>query len=136
MDELSDQIAREIDSSKVYYADKDIVGLKKTDKMDPLLVGKYVRRASESRYLSLEYFALYDSTSSEPGLGALELYDKEVRGQTLCIMAGIYHHTHLKTAEADLARIKKYRPNAFMIMKHDLICYWVRPNEKAKEENK
>ena len=124
MMELSKKLSKDTDTLKQYFPEKNIVGLGPDN--DPLVVGKYVRRSLESRYLSIEYISSYDTTTNEPGLNSLEFLDETVRGTTMCLIAGIYSDVHLPRAQEELERIRAIRPNAFMIMKKDLSCFWVR----------
>lgn len=126
---LEKKIPRGIDTMRTYSEEENMIGLWNAD--DPMIKGHYVKRAQESYYYSIEYSKCYESSTGEPGLSALEIYPKsEVSGTTMFLLAGIYSKDQEDRARSDLEKYKALHENAYLLIKHDLQCFWVRTKSK------
>jgi len=122
-EEIKTKYQLDSDTVKTYDPKKNLVCLKNV--FDPYMKGKYTRRTMAGEYVSLEYLSCYREAENDSTFGEIALYGEEMAGSTICVVAGIYQTASDPRAKSFLEKLQKDYPNAFMIRRSDLDCYWV-----------
>ncbi len=128
MNKVAEEVAKKYklssDTNKTYNAEKNLLCL--TAVFDPIMAGMYSRRTMAGEYVSLEYFQCYQGPENDSTFGAIRLHGVEIAGSMICVVAGIFTVHSEKRAQLFLNQLQEDYPDAYMIRRKDLDCYWIR----------